>query len=190
MSSKDDSFLLGKKGNPVYRKRGLDGLNSLNMGVLGRTLYNDFHGGTLPKILRNFDRASMAHGIEIRAPMLDWRLVTLAFSLPDDAKIGGGYTKRILRDAFTPELPDVIRTRKSKLGFSSPIENWYKTILKEFILDEINSRSFLESEVWNGPKIREFVVNCYATAQYREATKSWKYIQASILMKEFKSRSP
>jgi asparagine synthase (glutamine-hydrolysing) len=190
LSSKDDSFLLGKKGNPVYRKRGLDGLNSLNMGVLGRTLYNDFHGGTLPKILRNFDRASMAHGIEIRAPMLDWRLVTLAFSLPDDAKIGGGYTKRILRDAFTPELPDVIRTRKSKLGFSSPIENWYKTILKEFILDEINSRSFLESEVWNGPKIREFVVNCYATAQYREATKSWKYIQASILMKEFKSRSP
>ena len=38
----------------------------------------------LPTILRNFDRVSMAHGIEVRMPFMDWRLVTYTMALPED----------------------------------------------------------------------------------------------------------
>jgi len=187
--SAGESMMLAKKGDPIHNKRSPGGCSGFKLGFLGRKLYDDFHNGTLPKILRNFDRASMAHGIEVRAPMMDWRFVTLCFSLPDSVKIGGGYTKRILRDAFASELPQRIRQRKDKKGFASPIESWYQTLLREFVLDEVNSRTFLESEIWNGPNLRDFVTHCYEKNQYQEATKSWKYVQASILMREFKVRN-
>ena len=52
-------------------------------GSLNRRLYRMFHGNVLPTILRNFDRLSMAHGIEVRMPFMDWRLVTYTMSLPE-----------------------------------------------------------------------------------------------------------
>ena len=42
----------------------------------------------------------MAHGLEIRMPFMDWRLVAYTFSLPLQAKVGGGFTKRIQRDSL------------------------------------------------------------------------------------------
>src|SRR5262249_56031215 len=72
-------------------------------------------------LLRQFDRASMAHGIETRMPFMDWRLVTYGFSLPEASKIGGGVTKRVLRMAMQGLVPDAIRLRTNKIGFVSPV---------------------------------------------------------------------
>lgn len=87
-------------------------------------LYSDLHTELLPCILKNFDRAAMAHGIEIRMPLLDYRLVTFASALPVSHKMGGGYTKRILRDAMRGIMPDTIRRRRQKIGFNSPLISW------------------------------------------------------------------
>ena len=156
--------------------------------ALSTQLYNDFHFTILPTILRNFDRLSMAHGVEIRAPFLDWRLVCFMFSLPSESKLGGGTTKRILREAMRGVLPEEIRRRRNKVGFMSPIEDWYKGSLKYFVLDSINSKLFLESDIWNGPLIRNFVEDAYLKKDYQSDTKSWKYIQAYQLMKLFKEK--
>ena len=67
------------------------------MSPLQAMLFSWFHGSMLPTLLCNFDRASMTHGIEVRMPFMDWRLVTYSFALPETSKIGGGYTKRVLR---------------------------------------------------------------------------------------------
>jgi asparagine synthetase B (glutamine-hydrolysing) len=48
-------------------------------GDMNNNLYNDFHVGVLPAILRNFDRCSMAHGVEILTPFLDYPLVCFLF---------------------------------------------------------------------------------------------------------------
>ncbi|MCQ3954164.1 MAG: asparagine synthase (glutamine-hydrolyzing) [Chloroflexi bacterium] len=56
------------------------------------------HFTHLPMNLRDFDRLSMAHGVEVRSPFMDWRLVTFAFAIPSAHKIGGGCAKRILRE--------------------------------------------------------------------------------------------
>jgi asparagine synthase (glutamine-hydrolysing) len=92
-------------------------------------LYAWFHQGLLPTFLLCIDRASMAHGIEVRAPFLDWRLVTLAFGFPEESKIGGGCTKRILRLAMKGIMPDKIRLQTQKIHFSSPIGDWARGLL-------------------------------------------------------------
>ena len=157
---------------------------------LQQYLYDDFHYGTNARSLRNFDRMSMSHGVESRAPFMDWRLVCFSLSLPAESKLGGGYTKRILREAMRGTLPEDIRLRKSKMGFSSPMPVWYQYGLKTQILDILNSQKFLDSEIWNGPIIRDYTEKCFQQGHYVGATKSWKFIQAYSLMNSFYKNIP
>jgi asparagine synthase (glutamine-hydrolysing) len=152
---------------------------------LNRQLYFDTHQDILPRNLADFDRLSMAHGVEVRAPFMDWRLMCFVFSLPSESKIGNGYTKRILREAMREVLPEKIRTRRSKFGFASPMAEWYRTGLKEYVFDTLNSRSFLESNLWHGDRIKTFAEICYKNGEYQMATKTWKFIQADILQRKF-----
>ena len=92
---------------------------------LKRALYGGFHERLLPTVLRVNDRATMASGVESRAPFLDHRLVSFIFSLPDDDILGNGWTKRILRDAMAPLLPSSIVWREKKVGFLAPQPEWF-----------------------------------------------------------------
>jgi len=96
------------------------------MSALKRALYGGFQSRLLPTVLRVNDRATMASGIESRAPFLDHRLVSYAFSLPDDDILGRGWTKRILRDAVQPLLPPEIVWREKKFGFLAPQPEWFR----------------------------------------------------------------
>jgi asparagine synthase (glutamine-hydrolysing) len=151
---------------------------------LNQSLYYDFHNGMLPNILRNFDRLSMAHGVEIRAPLLDWRLVTFAFSLPSSNKLGNGFTKRILRDAMVGLMPEAIRVRKSKIGFASPMRTWLKGSLKNFILDTVNSKSFKTNCFFDGRFLSEDIAKKYSGSLFESIESYWPAIQAQILTDE------
>jgi asparagine synthase (glutamine-hydrolysing) len=102
----------------------------------------------------------MQHGIEIRMPFMDYRLVSYIFSLPTSSKIGNGYTKKILRDAMKNTLPEDIRTRTFKVGIGVPDE-WYTNQLKPMILDLFHSKEFLESEYWDGKGIVKYLETGY-----------------------------
>jgi asparagine synthase (glutamine-hydrolysing) len=104
-----------------------------NWGPLNVRLYRMFHCDVLPTILRNFDRISMAHGVEIRMPFMDWRLVTYTMSLPDSAKHSGGYSKYIARQAMAGFLPESIRLSAGKTGFNSPMPAWLNGPLQEWV---------------------------------------------------------
>ena len=78
----------------------------------------------LQMLLRFEDRNSMAHSIEARVPFLDHRLVEFALGLPDAFKLGGGVTKRVLREAMSGVLPDRIRDRVDKIAFETPESSW------------------------------------------------------------------
>jgi asparagine synthase (glutamine-hydrolysing) len=93
-------------------------------GALNRRLYQMFHCNVLPTILRNFDRLSMAHGIEVRMPFMDYRLVTYTMSLPDESKVGDGCTKMVARRAMAGAMPESIRMNARKIGFNSPMPAW------------------------------------------------------------------
>ena len=103
---------------------GYDWYRDLPLSAVNDALYADLHRTHLPAILRNFDGCSMAHGVEVRSPFLDVNLVTYACALPAESKLSAAVSKRILRDALRGIMPEVIRTRTSKLGFESPLVQW------------------------------------------------------------------
>lgn len=108
---------------------------------LSQDLYETFHVTILPTLLRNYDRYSMASGIEIRMPFMDHRLVTYTFSLPWTSKVGGTFTKRIMRDALKGIMPEKIRNRRDKIGWNAPLHEWFKGSLKKQVEDLIEKDS-------------------------------------------------
>lgn len=102
-----------------------------DMDPFTKILYEIFDITVLPTLLRNYDRYSMASGVEVRMPFMDWRLVTYTFSLPWQSKIGGSYTKRIQRDALEGILINDVRQRRDKVGWNSPSHEWFKGSLNQ-----------------------------------------------------------
>ncbi len=124
-----------------------------NMDYLNRVLYDDTHCSILPTLLRNYDRYSMANGVEIRMPFLDHRILSFAFSIGWESKIRNGYTKSVVRDAMAPYMPEDIAYRKNKIGFNTPILEWIRGDLREWFEDIVHSRDFLSSDLVNGRQV-------------------------------------
>ncbi len=80
----------------------------------------------LPMLLHYEDRNAMAHGVEARLPFLDHRLVEFGLGLPEEFKLAGGWTKRVLREAMRDRLPEPVRLRRDKLGFATAEEVWMR----------------------------------------------------------------
>lgn len=76
------------------------------------------------------DRASMAHGLEVRPPLLDHELLELAARIPSRFKVRHGKTKWIFKQAVTKRLPAGL-TRQPKRGFDMPIDTWLRGPLRD-----------------------------------------------------------
>ena len=92
------------------------------------------------RMLTKVDRASMAHSLEVRPPLLDHRLVEWAGRLPAEAKLQGANGKRLLKAALEGRLPSKILYRK-KQGFALPVAEWLRA--KEGPLQQM-----LSSNAW------------------------------------------
>jgi len=95
---------------------------------LSRAQYVDFHTWLPEYVLTKSDRATMAASLEAREPLLDWRLVELAATIPPDWKLHAGVGKWILRRAIAPHLPPETAARR-KQGFAPPLERWVRSQL-------------------------------------------------------------
>lgn len=160
------------------------------MPAANDNLYRDFHATLLPSILRNFDRCSMAHGVEVRMPFMDWRLVTFAHALPATAKFGGGYTKRVLRDAMQGLMPDQVRLRRFKLGFNSPMVEWFNGRLAPLLRTLVSDPRNLESRFWNGPALRDRVLaktdaRAWTMDDWAETIETWTRLNLVLWQKLF-----
>src|SRR5690606_17578488 len=101
-------------------------------------------------ILVKVDRATMAVGLEARAPLLDHRLIELAWRLPTAALLREGKGKWPLHALFKRHLPPALADRP-KRGFSVPIEQWLRGPLRNWAdelldADLIRSQGLLEPE--------------------------------------------
>jgi asparagine synthase (glutamine-hydrolysing) len=76
-------------------------------------------------ILTKVDRTSMAVSLEAREPLLDYRLIEFAATLPDAMRVRGGQGKWLMKRAMRGTLPDDILYRP-KMGFVSPIAQWFR----------------------------------------------------------------
>ena len=109
---------------------------------LNKVLFVSTHETILPTLLRNYDRDSMASGVEIRMPFLDYRIVEFAFSIGWKSKLHGGFSKSIVRDACADFMPHDIAYRRTKLGFNAPILDWMRGPYRQFFEDTVADPAF------------------------------------------------
>ena len=82
------------------------------------------------------DRASMAHSLEVREPLMDHELVEWLATLPSNLKVRGQEGKFLLKKALEPQLPNDVLYRP-KMGFSVPLARWFRGPLKQRVRDAV-----------------------------------------------------
>jgi asparagine synthase (glutamine-hydrolysing) len=154
---------------------------------LDNYLYQIFRYTTLPGLLHYEDRNSMAFSIETRLPFLDYRLVEYLFSLPYDQKIAGGISKVVLRNAMKDILPEEVRNRKDKMGFVTPEDVWFRTILRNQILEIISSKSFAERGYFNVNQVKKaFHEHCKGIINISSTI--WRWVNLELWLRAFIDR--
>jgi asparagine synthase (glutamine-hydrolysing) len=115
-------------------------------------------------LMTKVDIASMAHGLEVRAPILDYRVVEFAAALPVQLKYRWGRGKRLLQEAFGHLLPAEVFQRR-KMGFGVPLDAWFrqelKTLAEDLLLSsESRCHAFFRPEaiasLWNTHQQRHY----------------------------------
>ncbi|MDH2382222.1 asparagine synthase (glutamine-hydrolyzing) [Bradyrhizobium sp. CER78] len=153
-------------------------------GALNRRLYRMFHSTTLPTILRNFDRLSMAHGIEVRMPFMDWRLVTYTMALPEASKSADGMTKVVARQAMANLMPESIRTARRKVGFNSPMPEWLNGPLAGWTTELLDRNVPAFAEFVDEAPLRKAVSHLTATQSWdwESVGRIWPYLNMKWML--------
>lgn len=107
---------------------------------------------SLPCLLRYEDRNSMAFSMESRVPFLDQELVEYILSLPPEAIIRDGWSRIIFREAMKGTIPEKIRRRRWKVGFTTPEIRWLMNRRAVFG-SLLASPAFQSRKYWNAEKV-------------------------------------
>jgi asparagine synthase (glutamine-hydrolysing) len=122
-------------------------------------------------LMTKLDIASMAHGLEARSPLLDYRMVELAASLPASLKYRFGRGKRLLEDAFGDLLPREVFTRR-KMGFGVPLDRWLRGELAPLV-DELLSETAVVRRGWFRPEAVQRLVQEHHTRRFDHSARIW-----------------
>jgi asparagine synthase (glutamine-hydrolysing) len=116
--------------------------------VVDRMLYTDLMTRMPDHLLAIVDRMSMAHSIESRPPLMDYKLVEYAASIPSHLKLKGRTLKYILKKVAGRHIPGELINRE-KQGFSFPIAIWMRTDLKKFLKRLFSQSRFVQAGIFN-----------------------------------------
>jgi asparagine synthase (glutamine-hydrolysing) len=142
----------------------------------------------LPMMLRCADRSSMAHSVESRVPFLDHRVVEFSIGLADSLKIGGGVTKRVLRDAMSGILPDRIRDRVDKIGFETPESQWMTGGERRWFRAELEKAVEISDRLVPASSLIRFDAMARGTRPFDR--EPWRGISFGHWMRAFEVASP
>ena len=127
-----------------------------DIDFLGQTTFVDYMRYMPDDLLCKVDIASMAHGLECRAPLLDHKVLEFIATLPTDLKLRGRTDKYLLRRTFGHMLPKVILRRK-KMGFGVPIADWFRGKLQGYVRDILLDDTALQRGYFNPDAVRDLV---------------------------------
>jgi len=107
-------------------------------------------------LLVKMDRATMAHSLEGRSPLLDHVLMEFVATLPPTFKLAGAQKKRIVKAALRGILPDAVLDRP-KMGFGAPISSWFRNDLREMAQDLLLSPRAVQREYFRAPVVAQIL---------------------------------
>ncbi len=122
-------------------------------------------------ILTKVDRASMAHALEVRVPILDHKLVEWISGLPPEVKLRGKQGKYLFKKALEPHLPDDILYRPKK-GFAVPLASWFRGPLRQRVRDAVLGPVMMDSGLFNRQFLSE-ILDQHHSGKKDHSAKIW-----------------
>ena len=151
--------------------------------VLDQAVYQYARLYLTADVLTKVDRASMACGLEVRAPLLDTRLVEFACAIPGTLRLRGLTTKYLLKRAVRPWLPPEIIDRPKK-GFGVPIGSWIRGPLSELVHDLLHPTK-LRREGFFCPREVERLVDEHRRGRADHRKPLWTLLAFELWLERF-----
>ena len=136
-------------------------------------------------ILTKVDRASMAHALEVRVPILDHKLVDWISTLPPELKLRGREGKYIFKKALESYLPKEILYRP-KMGFSIPLASWFRGPLKQRVRDSILGETMSGSGLFERSYL-ETLVNQHQSGRRDYSASIWTLMMFDAFLRKSES---
>ena len=135
------------------------------------------------RLLRDTDAMSMAHGLEVRVPLIDDKLVDYIMSLPNGWHKHMGWPKRLLIESMKNDIPEFV-LNKPKQGFQLPMDVWMKGRLKPLVQDIFSKNYILDIGIFS----EKYLIELYR--KFNEGKLSyeviWKFVVLDLWMKHMK----
>jgi asparagine synthase (glutamine-hydrolysing) len=148
------TYALLQRHNPLTES--LEALRGYDEDWLAAIQYRDLHTYLPLDILTKVDRATMAHSLEARPPLLDHRLAEFAATIPARYRLRGGTTKYLFKQAMRGILPDAIIDR-AKHGFAVPIASWLRGDLAAFARDLLLSQASRQRGIFDTAQVERLL---------------------------------
>lgn len=150
---------------------------------LNRLLYVDLKTFLPCLNLTYTDKAAMAASVEVRVPVLDYRVVELAATMPPTLKVRGRRQKWVFKQAVSPWVPPEV-VRRPKTGFGGPTRSWVKNDLKEMVEDLLSPETLERRGLLNPAEVRR-LVDEDRTGRRDHAYRIWTFMTLELWLRTF-----
>jgi asparagine synthase (glutamine-hydrolysing) len=134
------------------------------------------------------DRASMAHSLEVREPLMDHKLIEWLATLPSSLKVRGNEGKFLLKKAMEPMLPADVLYRP-KMGFSVPLAQWFRGPLKARVRDAVLGER-LASTGWFDPAYLRHLVDAHQSGASDFSSPLWTLVMFEAFLRNVVDEAP
>ena len=146
-------------------------------------LYFDQTSWLPDNLLERGDRMTMAASLEARMPFMDHQLAAFVSALPDEWRVRGLTTKRILREAMRRVLPPRILERP-KIGFRVPVNEWFRGSMRGYLTDHLLGSGSRTRDYYRPDELRRYVEEHAAGRQNHEKL-LWCLLSLEVWHREF-----
>lgn len=151
--------------------------------VIRGMLLTDLWAWLPDNLLERGDRMSMAASLELRPPLLDHRLVDLAFRLPSHLKVRGGTTKWLLKEVARRYLPGEVVDRK-KVGFRVPLDAWFRSGLRDSMWDRLTGTDSFVAQTFDRQAVRRLLER-HESGTFSEESRIWTLMSLEVWHETF-----
>jgi asparagine synthase (glutamine-hydrolysing) len=144
--------------------------------------YLDYKTYLVGDINTKVDRASMAHSLEVREPLMDHELVEWLATLPTSHKIQGQEGKYLFKKAMEPHLPRDVLYRP-KMGFSVPLARWFRGPLRQRVKDALLGER-LRSTGWFNTAYLEHLVQAHQSGARDYSAPIWTMLMFEAFLRQ------
>lgn len=150
--------------------------------------YLDLKTYLIGDINTKVDRASMAHSLEVREPLMDHVLLEWLATLPSSLKISGQEGKLLLKKAMEPHLPQDILYRP-KMGFAVPLARWFRGPLKERVCKAILGPR-LAATGWFNTDYLKHLISAHQSGRYDYSASLWTLLMFEAFLRNVVDEKP